>query len=586
MLLFDDAPSYMPPNAPTLALANAVTMRNAWIGLVFLLAGLILLHLFVAPYTKVEESFHIQATHDILTHGFPYGDDIDRDNYDHFKFPGAVPRTAVGATILAGLSPPVTAAWTGVDRQILARAILGVYNAAALGIFAQGLRKSFGQTVAVWYLLFQGSQFHLIYYASRPLSNMFAFGMTTIALRYLMPDSTSQPGRRVGTSGVRLSLCLLTVAGVIFRAELAILVAFTAAFLLATYGMHIFPDIVIAGVLGLLVGLTATVGIDSMFWKELVWPELNAFLFNVIEGQSSAWGTEPFSFYFVNALPRLLLNPFVYLIAIPVALRNPALRGPILPLLAPSVCFVTLYSLQPHKEWRFIIYIVPVLTATAALGAAYLWNRRDRSVFARIASRLLIVSTVASLLLSNLVLLPASAANYPGARALIALHNYHGQQPLSSGEVSVYLGNLACQTGVTRFLQQPFEHGWRYDKTEDKDVKSTGDFWDQFDYVVVEASADPGVKDSDETQLLEALPSSSWQTAEVIDGFAGISILRPGTPAAGLAERRILSMVAGESLYNLYAEVRDSVRKLILRGWWVELKMRPKLKVLRRVRDD
>ncbi|OKO92728.1 hypothetical protein PENSUB_12713 [Penicillium subrubescens] len=463
------------------------------------------------------------------------------------------------------------------------RAILGLYNAAALGIFAQGLRNSFGQTVAVWYLLLQGSQFHLIYYASRLLSNMFAFGMTTIAMRYLLPDQTSRPGLRVG---VKLPLCLLTIAGVIFRAELAILVAFTGVFLLANHGMRIFADIVVAGVVGLLTGLIATFGIDSMFWKEPVWPELNAFLFNVIEGQSSAWGTEPFSFYFVNALPRLLLNPLAYLIAIPVALRNPALRRPILPLLVPSICFVTLYSLQPHKEWRFIIYIVPVLTATAALGAGYLWNRRDRSVFARIASRLLILSTAVSFLLSNLVLLPASAANYPGAQALNALHKYHDQQSLSSDGASVYLGNLACQTGVTRFLQQPFEQGWRYDKTEDEDLKSTGEFWDQFDYVVVEASTDPEVKDADETQLLHALPSSHWKTAEVIDGFAGISILRPGTPAAGLAERRILSMVAGESLYNLYAEVRDSVRKLVLRGWWVELKMRPKIKVLKRIRED
>jgi alpha-1,6-mannosyltransferase len=412
---------------------------------------------------------------------------------------------------------------------------------------------------------------------------MFAFGITTIAMRYLLPDSMSRPGARVD---VKVPLCLLTIAGVIFRAELAILVAFTAMFLLANHGMPIFSEVVVAGVVGLLAGLIATVGIDSMFWKELVWPELNAFLFNVIKGQSSAWGTEPFSFYFVNALPRLLLNPLVYLIAIPVTLRNPALRRPILPLLLPSICFVTLYSLQPHKEWRFIVYIVPALTATAALGAGYLWNRRDRSVFARIASHLLIVSTATSFILSNLVLLPASAANYPGAQALNALHKYHDQQHLSSGGATVYLGNLACQTGVTRFLQQPFEQGWRYDKTEDETAKSTADFWDQFDYVVVEASTDPEVNDADETQLLHALPSSHWKTAKVIDGFAGISILRPGTPATGLAERRILSMVAGESLFNLYAEVRDSVRKLVLRGWWVELKMRPKLKVLRRIRDD
>jgi alpha-1,6-mannosyltransferase len=415
---------------------------------------------------------------------------------------------------------------------------------------------------------------------------MFAFGLTTIAMRYLLPDWSSKPGLRDGSLRMKLALCLLTMAGVIFRAELAILVAFTALFLLATRGMRILSDIIVAGAVGLSNGFILTVCIDRMFWKEPVWPELNAFLFNVIEGQSSAWGTEPFYFYFVNALPRLLLNPLVYLIAIPVALGHPALRRPILPLLAPSMCFVALYSVQPHKEWRFIIYVVPVLTATAALGAGYLWNRRDKSVFARIASHLLILSTAASFLLSNLVLLPASAANYPGANALNALHKHHYQQSLTSGGASVYLGNLACQTGITRFLQQPSEQGWRYDKTEDENIKSTREFWDQFDYVVVEASTDAEAMDADETQLHHALPLSNWETATVIDGFSGISILRPGTPATGLVERRILSKVAGEPLYNAYAGVRDSARKLVLRGWWVELKMSPRVKVLKRIRDN
>ncbi|KAJ5168156.1 uncharacterized protein N7482_003750 [Penicillium canariense] len=560
-------------------------MRQAWVGLVFLLAGLILLHLFVAPYTKVEESFHVQATHDILAHGFPFNATANRSKYDHFEFPGAVPRTAVGATILSGLSPQLTAAWTGVNRQIWARAVLGLYNAVALGVFAHGLRKSFGQTVAVWYLLFQSSQFHLIYYASRPLSNIFAFGLTTVAMRCLLPDSISQWGGRAGARGGRLSLCLLTMAGVIFRAELAILVAFTALFLLATHRARLFSDVAVAGLAGLTSGLILTVCIDSMFWNQLVWPELNAFLFNVVEGQSSAWGTEPFYFYFVNALPRLLLNPLIYLLAIPITLRNPALRRPILPLLAPCMAFVTLYSAQPHKEWRFIIYVVPVLTATAALGAGYLWTRRSRSAFAYIASHLLVLSTVAAFLLSNLALLPASAANYPGAHALNALHRYHEQQSLSSG-ASVYLGNLACQTGVTRFLQRSPEQGWSYDKTEDENTKSTGKFWDQFDYVLVEASADPEFRDADETRLHSALPSSQWETAEVVDGFVGISILRPGAPAARVAEQRILAKLTGESLVRVYEKVRDFVRKLVLRGWWVELKMRPRVKVLKRVQGD
>jgi alpha-1,6-mannosyltransferase len=73
-----------------------------------LIPTFILIHLFVSPYTKVEESFNIQAIHDILTHGIPT-ENIDQfltANYDHVSFPGSVPRTFAGALMLSGLSRP------------------------------------------------------------------------------------------------------------------------------------------------------------------------------------------------------------------------------------------------------------------------------------------------------------------------------------------------------------------------------------------------------------------------------------------------------------------------------------------------
>lgn len=84
------------------------------------------MHLFVSPYTKVEESFHVQAVHDLLTYGVPVsGSGIGeylREHYDHFQFPGAVPRTFVGDVVLAGLSRvgiEVTGGKDWVDGQVL-----------------------------------------------------------------------------------------------------------------------------------------------------------------------------------------------------------------------------------------------------------------------------------------------------------------------------------------------------------------------------------------------------------------------------------------------------------------------------------
>lgn len=75
-----------------------------------MLGLLIQIYHLAAPYTKVEESFNVQALHDILTHGIPTRNFIPffRANYDHFTFPGSVPRTFVGAVTLSGLLSPLT----------------------------------------------------------------------------------------------------------------------------------------------------------------------------------------------------------------------------------------------------------------------------------------------------------------------------------------------------------------------------------------------------------------------------------------------------------------------------------------------
>ncbi|GAB7341444.1 hypothetical protein MBLNU457_7684t2 [Dothideomycetes sp. NU457] len=543
----------------------------------------VLLHLFVAPYTKVEESFNVQALHDILIHGVPNPFDREADDflayyYDHVFFPGSVPRTFVGAAFLSGLARPFAALLSSpAELQILVRAILGLINALALYRFREAVDIAYGKTAGRWYIAFQVSQFHVMYYASRTLPNMFAFALTTEALRNVILSQAVSAKSSKGSKRRRLSMYLLTIAGIIFRSEIAILLATQTLFLLVQGRASIKKEVVPAGIVGLLVGLTFTVLIDSFFWQKFpLWPELTGFYYNTILGKSSDWGTEPFHFYFLNSIPRLLLNPATFLLCIPLALNLSATAQTSRDIAVPLVAFVTIYSLLPHKEWRFILYIIPSLTAVASSGASWIWTRRAKSILYQFLSLVLVLSTLASLV-ASLFLLFISSLNYPGGAALVRLHAL-ALADNATIPVNVYMDNLACQTGVTRFLQmhtlQVDGHNpaWRYDKTENETMLLTPDFWSNFDYVLAE---DP------------ARVIGKWEVLDTVYGYAGIG-LRPeavGMDAEGQAAKA-KRMLPGlhERLAGPYEQF-VGIATRFTGGRWPVIKMRPMVHVLRRQGD-
>lgn len=138
------------------------------------------IHILLSPYTKVEESFTLQATHDILIYGTPTANIHTRflQTYDHFTFPGAVPRTFVGSVVLAGLSQPILALIGFQHAQLVVRCVLGLFNAGCLVVFKNAAQNAFGKGTGRWWVVLMMSQFHLVYYLGRTLPNMFAFGMS------------------------------------------------------------------------------------------------------------------------------------------------------------------------------------------------------------------------------------------------------------------------------------------------------------------------------------------------------------------------------------------------------------------------
>ena len=168
----------------------------------------------------------------------------------------------------------------------------------------------------------------------------------------------------------------------------------------------------------------------------------------------------------------------------------------------------------------------------------------------------MIASTLASFI-TSFGLLYISSLNYPGGEALDRLHTLAGTQE----RVRVHMGNLACQTGITRFQQ--VEPSWVYDKTEDETRLLEPMFWQQFDYVLAE---DP------------ARVIGSWQPIDVIGGFAGVT-MRPedGDDVLPLPDSYGKTL---RKLKDLYSSAALFSRRKFTRGYWPAIKMEPRIYIL------
>ncbi|XP_052282957.1 dol-P-Man:Man(7)GlcNAc(2)-PP-Dol alpha-1,6-mannosyltransferase-like [Dreissena polymorpha] len=409
-------------------------------GLELLLVTVMIVHVIMCPYTKVEESFNMQAMHDVLYHT------TNISQYDHLQFPGVVPRTFLGPLFVAVSSSPLVMVTQllGMSKftsQYIVRFALGNLVMLGLFMFAQAVRDIFGRPTAKLFLVITASQFHFMFYMTRSLPNTFALVLVLFALRAWLRQRHM------------LFIWLSGAAILIFRSELAIFLGILLLMHLINGRVSIVTvvkTIIPAGIL--LLGLPVVV--DSYFWQRLLWPEGEVLFYNTVLNKSSNWGTSPFLWYFYSAIPRAM-SCSIFLVPVGLIV-SPRLTQ----LVVPALAFVFLYSFLPHKELRFIIYVIPVLNVAAAEACHRLWISKSKSYLQALLA-LLAVLHIAGNITTTSVFMYTSHSNYPGGVALARLHEL---EP-SASDVHVHIDVAAAQSGITRFGQ--LHDHWIYNKTED-----------------------------------------------------------------------------------------------------------------------
>ena len=134
---------------------------------------------------------------------------------------------------------------------------------------------------------------------------------------------------------------------------------------------------VMDGVVRVLLVLAVQVGIDAFFYKKLVIVPFNIVWYNVFStrGGPDLYGTEPWHFYLRNLFLNFHLWLPLALLSMPLLLAQHFLRGKGatkssylrgVVFLSPFYLWLAIFTLQPHKEERFMYPAYPALALNAA----------------------------------------------------------------------------------------------------------------------------------------------------------------------------------------------------------------------------
>ncbi|KAH1241626.1 Dol-P-Man:Man(7)GlcNAc(2)-PP-Dol alpha-1,6-mannosyltransferase [Glycine max] len=456
----------------------------------FLLGSIAAFYVLTVPYTKVEESFNVQAMHDILYH---------RLNLDNVSCLCALLVSLIAAPFV------LTANLLHLPKfyaLLIVWMALGCIILYTLRFFRHQIRNKFGHQVEAFFVILTATQFHFLFYCTRPLPNILALGLVNLAYGYWFR----------GRFYAALNSLIFTTT--VFRCDMLLLLCPIGLQLLLVRWKT--KKVSVWGALKHCTGMALfciglTILVDSIMWKRLLWPEFEVFWFNSVLNKSSEWGvnfsksdlaglivnsyvlssiasldvvklysapshnseflwvvilfyffwkswdysdlcfeTHAFHWYFTSALPRSLLAAF------PLSLFGLFVDRRVRSFTFPVLAFILLYSKLPHKELRFIISSVPIFNLSASIASNRIYNNKKKMVW-----NLLFLILLGLLLMSlagTVTSFMASYWNYPSGHALKKLHGigFHND----TDERWVHIDTFSAMNGISRFCESDFP--WRY----------------------------------------------------------------------------------------------------------------------------
>lgn len=264
----------------------------------------------------------------------------------NWAFPGLVAGLLKAITILVGDSP--RRYLVAIRLVFSAIGMLTAWGTYELGRTC-GARGIAAATGAVWFALAPPS----IYFAPRALSE--TASAVAIVFGFALALKDAAPSRRIaaGASLLGLSALLRLQNGIFCAGLLATLLArrrWRASGLSA---------------LVLLAWVFAFGLLDRLTWGDWFHSAIAYFRFNVVEGKATQWGVSENTYYL-----RVLWTsmPLVTFWAAPLALL--AVRR-CAGLLVTACAFLAIHSFVAHKEFRFVLPVLPIWFALAASGLSW-----------------------------------------------------------------------------------------------------------------------------------------------------------------------------------------------------------------------